>query len=107
MERSYLDHEVILRAALAQHARAMEAAHKKLVATAIKISMATKDRSLVTSALAISNTYSYQASWAAWETKNQIDAAYTKYNNNRAKRAREPDSDGESCTTASITKKAA
>ena len=84
MERKFLDHEVILRTALCQHSRALAVAHKKLVKTATKLALSANDSTLVTNALAISNMYHHQASYASAQADAQIAVALDKYKKNKA-----------------------
>ena len=101
MEREFLDHEVILRAALAKHAKAMEAAHKQLVTTAMKVAIAAKEPTLVTNALAISNNYYHQALGASRFAEVQVAAARDKYNKNKRQRTCSESDD----SVSSVTKK--
>lgn len=87
MDRTLLDHEVILRAALAQHAKELERAHRKLAVTAMKVSLSAKDKSLVMSALATANSCSYYAAGSADAAEWQLSAAKEKYDKNAAARA--------------------
>lgn len=101
MDRALLDHEVILGAALAQHAKELERAHRKLAVTAMKVSLAVSDRALVARALGIANCCAYYAAGSAESAESQLAAAKARYENNAAaaKRRRCEESDCESANT--------